>query len=153
MRSTRILIFTAGLGAALMVTLAACSGSSPAETQSPTGATTISSTSGAPAVTTPSTVATDSGLSGTWSGNYSGANQGTFTLTWQESGSKLTGTIDISSPSATYDISGAVEGNSIRFGTLGAGAVTYSGSVSGDTMSGTYQAPNGNGTWQAAKAS
>ena len=36
-------------------------------------------------------------LSGTWSGQYSGGYNGTFTLNWTQSGSKLTGTIKLSS--------------------------------------------------------
>jgi hypothetical protein len=45
----------------------------------------------------------------------------------------------------------------ISFGTVGSQAITYSGSVSGDSMSGTYkvQTPNGSvgGSWSATKGS
>lgn len=99
-----------------------------------------------------------SALSGTWSGQYSGAFQGTFTLTWQQSGSNLSGTIMLSTSAAALNITGTVEGSAIRFGTVGSTAITYSGSVSGNSMSGTYQTQAGNGStaggpWSATKAS
>src|SRR5439155_12946883 len=87
--------------------------------------------------TSPSTSPTAAGdLSGTWSGQYSGAYQGTFTLTWTQSGSKLNGTIDLASLGGTVPINGTVDGNKISFGTVGSTDITYSGSVSGDSMSG-----------------
>jgi hypothetical protein len=48
-----------------------------------------------------------------------------------------------------------VQGDTIRFGTVGSQAITYSGSVSGSSMSGTYQVGSGagSGSWSAAKAS
>jgi hypothetical protein len=110
----------------------------------------ITPTTSAPS---PTTAAATGGLSGTWTGQYTGADQGTFTLSWQQSGSNLTGTIKLSAPSVTDDISGTVQGGTISFGTLGGEATTYSGSVSGNTMSGTYKAPNGSGSWSATKAS
>src|SRR5689334_8635661 len=67
---------------------------------------------------------TKTALSGTWSGQYSGGYTGTFTLRWTQSGSKLTGTIKLSFPSGTYSINGSVNGSSINFGAVGAGA-TY----------------------------
>jgi hypothetical protein len=98
------------------------------------------------------------GLSGTWSGQYSGAFQGTFTLIWQQAGSNLSGTITLAAPNLTLPITGTVDGGAIRFGTVGSAATTYSGSVSGNSMSGTYQTQTGNGTtaggpWSATKAS
>lgn len=98
------------------------------------------------------TAAATVGLSGTWSGQYSGAYQGTFTLTWQQSGSNLSGTIMLSSPPVTLPITGNVQGNAIRFGAVG--GVTYSGSVSGNSMSGTYQVPTGSagGSWSASRS-
>jgi hypothetical protein len=109
-----------------------------------------------PSVTTATATAQTSiagGLSGTWSGQYSGAFQGTFTLTWQQSGSNLSGTITLSAPAVTLNITGTVEGGDIRFGTVGSLAITYSGSFSGNSMSGTYQTQNVGGPWSATKAS
>jgi hypothetical protein len=71
----------------------------------------------------------------------------------QQSGSSLTGSISIKgSPGAA--VTGTVAGSSIRFGTVGQGAVTYTGTISGNTMSGNYQAQtSGSGTWMATKSS
>ena len=92
-------------------------------------------------------------LSGTWSGQYDGAFNGTFTLTWTQSNSKLTGSIKLSTD-GTVNLNGVVTGNSIRFGTVGSTAITYSGTVSGDSMSGTYQVGGATGgNWSAAKTS
>lgn len=92
-------------------------------------------------------------LSGTWSGRYSGAYHGSFTLHWTESGSKLTGTIKLSNPKSQPNVTGTVHRTTIRFGTVGSAAITYSGSVSGKSMSGTYQTPGGGGSWSAHKTS
>ena len=90
-------------------------------------------------------------LTGTWSGTYSGAYHGTFTLHWTQSRSRLTGTITISSL-GRMNITGSVRGSTIRFGTVGnANAITYSGSVSGTSMSGTYKTGGAGGSWRAHK--
>ncbi len=89
-------------------------------------------------------------LAGTWSGQYSGAYSGTFTLHWTQKGSKLSGSITLSSPPGKYSVNGSVKGKTIKFGTVGAGA-TYTGSVSGNTMSGTYKSVPAGGTWSAHK--
>jgi hypothetical protein len=91
-------------------------------------------------------------LSGTWSGRYSGGYNGTFTLHWTQSGSKLTGTIKLSQPSGTFSVNGSVRGSAISFGAVSAGA-TYTGSVSGHSMSGAYQASPKGGSWSAKKTS
>jgi hypothetical protein len=118
-------------------------------------ATTFTTFVGDKCTSAPSPTATASGgLSGTWSGQYSGASQGTFTLTWQQSGGTLSGTIMISDfGGAPIPINGTVNGSTISFGTVGTQAITYTGSASGSTMSGTYQAPTGGGNWSATKAS
>lgn len=149
-RSARRRRLSSGLrliAALLVLSVIAVGCSSPKKTTG-TGVTTPTTSAQAP-----TTAAVTGGLSGTWTGQYTGADQGTFTLTWQQSGLNLTGTIKLSAPSVTDDISGTVQGDTISFGTLGAEATTYSGSVSGNTMSGTYKAPNGSGTWNATKAS
>jgi hypothetical protein len=145
---TAALLFTAVLSL-LTVTAVACSSSNQPST---TAATTPRAES--PATSAPAS--SDTGLSGTWSGKYSGAFTGTFTLIWQQSGSKLSGTIHLSS-GQTPHINGTVNGDTIRFGTVGSTAITYSGSISGNSMSGTYkvQTPNGSvgGPWSADKSS
>jgi hypothetical protein len=90
-------------------------------------------------------------LTGTWSGTYRGAYHGTFTLHWTQVKSRLTGTIKLSSVGRT-NITGSVRGSTIRFGTVGnANAITYSGSVSGKSMSGTYKTGGVGGSWSAHK--
>ena len=132
------------------------SASPPPASTSPAPATPSTSPVPATPSTTPTSQASPSasaggGLSGTWSGQYSGVASGTFTVTWQQSGSALTGTITLSG-SGAVPITGTVNGDAIQFGSVGQGAVSYSGAVSGNSMSGTYQAAAGNGTWNATKS-
>ena len=90
-------------------------------------------------------------LTGTWTGTYRGAYHGTFTLHWTQVNSRLTGTIKLSSVGRT-NITGSVRGSTIRFGTVGsANAITYSGLVSGKSMSGTYKTGGVGGSWSAHK--
>jgi hypothetical protein len=142
--------------AALAATLAACSGSGSTASQGPTAQPAAASTAAAPATSAPAAAAAASGLSGKWSGQYSGAYTGTFVLHWRQSGSRLSGRIQISAPLSTLGIHGQVSGSSISFGTVGGTAITYTGSVSGSSMSGTYkvQGPNGaaGGPWSASKS-
>jgi len=91
-------------------------------------------------------------LAGTWSGKYDGGYSGTFVLRWKQSGSKLTGSIRLSNPPGTFPISGSVRGSTITFGAVGAGA-TYTGSVSGRSMSGHYKSRPRGGSWSAHKTS
>ena len=91
-------------------------------------------------------------LAGTWSGRYSGAFSGTFTLHWTQSRSILHGSITLSNPHGKYGINGSVHGTAITFGAVGAGA-TYTGAVSGKSMSGSYKSPRGGGRWSAHKTS
>lgn len=138
---------------ALMV-LSAIGCSSSSGNQEQTATTTppaaVSPTTSTPA---PSPSAATGELSGTWSGRYSGTFEGTFKLTWTQSGSKLSGTIDLST-AGTLDINGVLTGNSISFGTVGSTAITYSGSVNGNTMGGSYKvAGGGSGSWTATKSS
>jgi hypothetical protein len=89
----------------------------------------------------------------TWSGQYSGAYTGTFHLTWQQPASTLTCTITLSAPTTTLGLNGTATGNTIKFGTVGSAAITYSGTVSGNPMSGTYQVGGtAAGPWSATKA-
>ncbi len=90
-------------------------------------------------------------LTGTWSGKYTGAYHGTFKLSWKQSRTQLTGTIKLSNPPSEPSVKGTLRGSKIHFGTVGSAAITYSGSVSGKSMSGTYHAPGGGGSWSAHK--
>ena len=81
-----------------------------------------------------------SSVSGTWKGSYSGSFSGTFKLTWKQTKSNLSGTIMISAFSnVPTSIHGTLQGTSIHFGTVGSQSITYSGSVSGSSMSGTWK--------------
>lgn len=104
---------------------------------------------------TPTTSAAASGLSGTWSGSYAGAFSGTFQLTWTQTGNNLNGTINLSTSPGDTPLSGTLNGSTITFGTVGSTAITYTGTVSGSSMSGSYQVQGGpvsaGGTWKATK--
>lgn len=90
-------------------------------------------------------------VAGTWKGTYSGVVSGKFTVHWTQTGSKLAGSITLSNPHGRYSISGAVRGSAIRFGAVTVGA-TYTGSVKGKSMSGTWKSGEGGGSWSASKA-
>jgi hypothetical protein len=155
-RRPRQLVLAMTAAAGLAMTLAACSGSGSTGPQV-TATQSAKATTAAPAASAPAQAAADSGLSGKWRGQYSGAYQGNFTLRWHQSGSKLSGRITLSAPShGTLPIHGTVQGGSIQFGTVGSEAITYSGSVSGSAMSGTWKISTANGSaggpWSASRA-
>lgn len=143
--------------AALAMTLAACSSSGNSTAQVTATQPAKANQAAAPAASAPAQPAS-SGLSGKWRGQYSGAFQGHFVLRWHQSGSRLTGTITLSAPSrGTVPIHGTVTGSTIKFGTVGSEDITYSGSASGNSMSGTWQikgpgGPAGGGPWSASKS-
>ena len=156
-RRPRRLVIGMTATAALAMTLAACS--SPSSTAQVTATQSAKANSAAaPAASAPAQPAANSGLSGKWRGQYSGAYQGHFVLRWHQSGSRLTGTISLSTPArGTVPIHGTVQGSTIKFGTVGSEAITYSGSASGNSMSGTWQikgpsGPAGGGPWSASKS-
>ena len=62
-------------------------------------------------------------LGGAWSGSYSGGYAGTFTIHWTQTRSSLKGTIALSNPHGTYNITGSVNGTGIKFGAVGVGAL------------------------------
>ncbi len=99
-------------------------------------------------------------LSGRWSGTYSGTLSGKFSLTWRQSGKNLSGTAMISAFKNPKSVHGIVQGTSIRFGTVGSDAITYSGSVSasGNSMSGSWAREHDDrtvdrGSWKASRSS
>lgn len=161
MTARSFLALMVGVAAASLA--AACSAS--VAPTSPPSTSSIPNDNGASPLATPTpataaataTPGSTGGLSGKWSGTYSGTFAGTFTLNWQQSSSTLSGTIDLST-GGTDPISGTVNGSSIQFGTVGGSqAITYSGSVSGNTMSGSYQvkagSSSGSGNWSATETS
>ncbi len=156
-RRPRRLVIGMTATAAMAMTLAACS--SPSSTAQVTATQSAKANpAAAPAASASAQPAANSGLSGKWRGQYSGAYQGHFVLRWHQSGSRLTGTIALSTPArGTVPIHGTVQGSTIKFGTVGSEAITYSGSASGNSMSGTWQikgpsGPAGGGPWSASKS-
>jgi len=148
--------------------VAACSSSKATTKSSGSTApsTTTSSSSAASASSPPSSSAAPAGsasssahvgrpaLSGRWKGSYGGSFSGTFVLQWTQSSSKLSGTINLSTAPGAVPINGSVAGGRIQFGTVGSQAITYTGSVSGNSMSGHYQVAGGaggSGTWSATR--
>ena len=136
---------------ALVVGCSSSSGTSSTTSPGPTSPTSTASTPSGPSTPATSDAAA---LTGTWSGRYSGAYSGTFTLTWTGSGSKLTGTIKLSTPPQTLHLTGAVTGDTITFGTVGSSAITYKGRVAGNAMAGTYRVGGSpGGPWSATRSS
>jgi hypothetical protein len=152
----RQLVLAMTATAALAMTLAACSSSGSTGPQ--VTATQSAKAAAAAATSAPAQAAANSGLSEKWRGQYSGAYQGHFVLRWHQSGSRLNGTITLSAPArGTVPIHGTVQGSTIKFGTVGSEAITYSGSVSGSSMSGTWQIKGpggaaGGGPWSASRS-
>lgn len=92
---------------------------------------------------------------GTWSGTWQSSVygiSGTFSADIEQSGSVLTGTIDvpyIGMQGAT--LKGSVHGTTITFGDID-NTITFSGTVTGSSGSGTYIFPSlgDNGTWEGS---
>jgi len=155
MRATKIVLVTAVAVAAPLLT--SCSSSKGGATHTSGAAAPSPSTSQLSTPTTssapPSTSSAPAagGLSGSWSGSYSGSYSGTFTLSWTQNGSTLAGTIDLST-SGRAPLTGTVNGDRITFGTVGSAAIAYTGTVSGNAMSGSYSiagGAGGTGSWSA----
>ena len=133
--------------------LAGCSASTNGATPTPGVATQSATSTPAPtASATPSSAPASVDVSGTWKGQYSGPFNGTFTLQWTQSGNDVNGNIQLSSPPDNLRINGTLTGSSISFGAVG--VVTYSGTISGNSMSGSYtDVANGQqGQWSANKS-
>jgi hypothetical protein len=144
--------FTLTIGAAALL-LAACSSPGTSGNTSTNTAATHSAASQPSAAAASSAPAAAGPLTGTWNGQYGGSYQGTFVLHWHQSGPKLSGSIHISNPASSLPIRGSVAGGSIQFGTVGSYAITYSGTVSGNSMSGSYKVGGAQGgNWNAAKS-
>jgi hypothetical protein len=146
----------AGLGIMVALMVSACGGSGGGGSSSPATNTPPASSAPATQVTTTASTSTqtttsETGVSGKWKGTYSGTYSGTFVLNWSQTGSKLNGTIDLST-AGTAPVNGTVDGSSIKFGTVGGSAVHYTGSVNGDSMSGSYTTAGGDGSWTAHRA-
>jgi hypothetical protein len=141
---TRLIVASMVVAAGVLAGCGESSGGTPTPRQS----TASTATPTAAPTQAPATV----DLSGTWKGTYSGPFNGSFTLTWTQTTGALDGTIMLTSPPDNLNISGTVTGSSISFGAVG--VVTYTGMVSGSSMSGSYtDVANGQtGSWSANKS-
>ncbi len=107
----------------------------------------------------PSAAATPVGLGGQWSGTWTDTSPdtsgGTFALTWTQTGNTLSGTINVVGAACLTagNVTGTINGSAISFGAVsGQVTITYTGSIAGTKMQGTYDAPtcgNAKGNWSA----
>lgn len=101
----------------------------------------------------------DLGVTGTWPGTWQDAAgaSGTFTMQFAQTGNQISGPITIEGSTCVSQgtISGTIDGDQITFGAVKAGnSVDYTGTISGDTMSGTWASPacgGDSGTWEAIR--
>lgn len=120
---------------------------------------TVAATATAPATAAPTT--STSPLDGAWVGTWKASatsDTGTVRIQWKQTGSQLAGTIIVSNTPcvANGTITGLVNGNAITFGAVqSVTTIAYTGTLSGNTIAGTYQADascgNATGSWTATK--
>jgi len=111
-------------------------------------------------------------LTGTWSGHQSAPYSGTLTISWQESGWKLTGrgtyhaklegTIKLPAPAGTESVSGTWRTGCSppcngpfdpgEFRTVSGAPILYTGTYNSGHMSGSYRAAKGRGSWNATQS-
>lgn len=100
---------------------------------------------------TPTATQATPGPSQTWAGRCTGPFNGLCSLTLTRTANALDGTFVLSSPSDHVHVSGYLSGPTISFGAVG--VVTFTGILSGTTMSGSYRADiagGKTGSWRAA---
>ena len=87
------------------------------------------------------------GVGGHWNGQWTAqGGSGTWSADFTQDGSTFSGSIVINGSACVHGgtISGTVDGDQIRFGVVEAEQqISYSGTLSGDTMSGTWSKPAG----------
>lgn len=120
----------------------------PASTAASTpAADTSSATSSAPA--------SKDDIAGDWSGTFANTTtgaKGTFTVKFTRQGETITGNITINgTDGGAGNITGKLSGNKITFGTITGSTISFEGSFSGNSMSGTYKAGTDHGTWKATR--
>jgi hypothetical protein len=161
MRTSRAPLGSAALAVVAILLLSACeTGSTDVSGGSaPTAPTGPTETTGPTAATGP-TGAAD--LEGTWSGTWDTdipQVNGTFSWTIEATPNGFKGTIDIQDTSCVSNgqVDIALDGDTITIGSIQAEQpITFTGTVSGDTMSGTYDAsacpPPNTGSWEAVRS-
>lgn len=129
---------------------------SPTGTAAPSSATTPSSAP--PPASSPTGDAT---IAGDWKGTYQStkypSTSGTFTVTFTQSGTRITGTAKIASDCVdTGTISGQLTGDKITFGAVDAAEnIDFDGTIDVDAMAGNYHSGpacgDDDGTWTATR--
>jgi hypothetical protein len=159
--SAAVVVLSAGCGTVVSPQAQAQSSPTASPTPTPTRTATPAPTTAPSATPSPTSAGALGSLTGAWKGTWINATPktatGTFTLTWAQQGSLVVGAIGVSGSDclSAGNVSGTVEGDKVSFGAVeGNTTITYVGTVSGTTMSGTYTTACGNssGTWQAIKA-
>jgi hypothetical protein len=139
--------------------VAACNGAPVATTSAPTPSSSPAvvvptASAGAPAVTAlPSTApSAAASIAGTWQGTWTSKAYpgltGHFTLMFTQQGSTLSGSISITGSGciSAATITGVINGSQLTFGVVqGAETVSYTGTWSGASMSGTWVISQGSG--------
>jgi len=124
----------------------------------PTGPTGPTESTGPTAATGPTGASLEGTWSGTWDTDIPQVN-GTFSWTIEANPNGFTGTIDIQDTScvSSGQVDIALDGDTITIGSIQAEQpITFTGTLSGDTMSGTYDAsacpPPNTGSWEAVRS-
>ena len=161
MRTSRVRLGSAALAVVAILVLSACdSGSTDVSGGStPTAPTGPIESTGPTSATGPTGAAA---LEGTWSGTWDTdipQVNGTFSWTIEATANGFKGTIDIQDTSCVSNgqVDIALDGDTITIGSIQAEQpITFTGTVSGDTMSGTYDAsacpPPNTGSWEAVRS-
>ena len=123
-----------------------------------TGPTGPTESTGPTAATGPTGASLEGTWSGTWDTDIPQVN-GTFSWTIEATPNGFKGTIDIQDTSCVSNgqVDIALDGDTITIGSIQAEQpITFTGTVSGDTMSGTYDAsacpPPNTGSWEAVRS-
>ena len=161
MRTPSASLGSAALAVAAILLLSACETGSTDVTggSTPTAPTGPTESTGPTAATGPTGAAA---LEGTWSGTWDTdipQVNGTFSWTIETTPNGFKGTIDIQDTSCVSNgqVDIALDGDTITIGSIQAEQpITFTGTVSGDTMSGTYDAsacpPPNTGSWEAVRS-
>ena len=163
-RTSRMRLVAVALACFSLVSLSACEVGSTDISGGATGPTATAPTgptesTGPTAATGPTGAAV---LEGTWSGTWDTdvpQVNGTFSWTIEATPNGFTGTIDIQDTScvSSGQVDIALDGDTITIGSIQAEQpITFTGTVSGDTMSGTYDAsacpPPNTWSWEAVRS-
>ncbi len=145
-------IVVVGLAAALFI------GGGGGSTTNETTSTTTQTNTQSETTTTSTSTSTSSELEGTWQGTYT-SSQGSGTWKWviKKTGeNQYVGCLYTQGPYPTQEwipMQIQVNGNQITLGSIGAVAVTFTGTFEGTSASGTWHSTYDQGSWQGTKIS